>query len=120
MFDMVRHCKAVGRRARHTFNLTPKSRKGTEEMKETEKLNAEMQEKIEEFMNAYQRKLINGVLELLEAKSEMYQKILHNGYDIWMQSTGDRWVKIQQQRDKIWIKRHLIANVETEIIEKYY
>lgn len=28
MFDMVRHCKAVGRRARYMFNLTPKSRKG--------------------------------------------------------------------------------------------
>lgn len=27
-FDMMRHCKAVGRQARIKFNLTPKSRKG--------------------------------------------------------------------------------------------
>lgn len=32
-FDLLKHCKAVGRQARIKFNLTPKSRKGTEIMK---------------------------------------------------------------------------------------
>ena len=38
MFDMVIHCKAVGRRARYTFNLTPKSRKGKTIMKQEKRL----------------------------------------------------------------------------------
>ena len=28
MYDMRRHCKAVGRRARYMFNFNPKTRKG--------------------------------------------------------------------------------------------
>lgn len=121
MFDMMRHCKAVGRRARIiTYNLNPKSRKGKIEMRETERTKAQLNEALSEFMKANQRALLEGVLDILEEKNEMYKKILTNGYDIFMQTRGERWYKIYNQRNKIWLKLLLIDSLEREIIEKYY
>lgn len=79
-----------------------------------------MIEAIDEFLRAHQRALLEGVLEILEENAEMYHKILRNGHDIWIQTTGDRWERIYKQRDKLWLKIHLINRLENKIIENYY
>lgn len=89
-------------------------------MNATEKTKAKMNEAIDEFLRAHQRALLEGVLDILEENAEMYHKILRNGHDIWIQTTGERWERIYKQRDKLWLKIQLINCLEKKIIEKYY
>ena len=79
-----------------------------------------MNEANDEYLRAQQRVLLVGVVYILEEKADMYHKILRNGDDIWIQTTGERRRSIYELRNKLGSKILLIYRLENEIINKYY
>lgn len=45
-----------------------------------------------------------AILNIINKKSDEYRHILQNGQEIFYQSTGDRFVRMLEFRNKLWAK----------------
>lgn len=56
-----------------------------------------------------QRDVMYAALDAIQAENDNYERILNRGYELWMNSRIEKWDRIRQQRDKIWLKIHTNA-----------
>lgn len=79
-------------------NLNPKSRKGTETM------NINYQYEMAEILQKAQRDIIYKAIDAIQERNNQIEKLLENGREIFEHAIGDRFTKIHEQRNKLWIK----------------
>lgn len=79
-------------------NLNPKSRKGTKTM------NYNYQYEMVEILQKAQRDIIFKAIDAIAERNSQMQKLLENGRGIFDHARGDRFIRIYEQRGKLWLK----------------
>ena len=62
------------------------------------------------------KEALEEVAQMLWAKAEMIEKVLDNGRDIWIASTGIRHEMLYQQRNVLWSRAILLNQMAGEIM----
>lgn len=79
-------------------NLKPKSRKGTKTM------NNNYQNEMAAILQKAQRDIIYKAIDAVQERNDQMWKLLNNGSGIFQQVMGDRFSKIYDLRQKLWMK----------------
>lgn len=79
-------------------NLNPKSRKGTETM------NNNYQYEMAEILQKAQRDIIYKAMDAIQERNNQMEKLLENGREIYEHALGNRFSRLWEQRDKLWMK----------------
>lgn len=62
------------------------------------------------------KEALDEVALMLWSKAEMIEKVLDNGRDIWMASSGIRHEQLYQQRNVLWRRAILLNQIAGEVI----
>lgn len=74
-----------------------------------------MTEMVNQVAKDARKEALEEVQRMLWAKSEMIVKVLDNGRDIWMASTGIRSEMLYQQRNVLWSRAILLNQMAGEV-----
>lgn len=66
------------------------------------------------------KETLDEVLEIVSQKQNQIDQILRNGRPIFEQALGDRFSKIYEQRQKLWLKNSTLNSIYIKLCEMRY
>lgn len=57
-----------------------------------------------EILQKAQRDIMYKAIDAVQERNDQINKLLQNGMEIYLQSTGDRFTRLSEQRSKLWMK----------------
>lgn len=81
-----------------------------------ERLTSQITVMVNQVARDARKEALEEVARMLWAKAEMIEKVLDNGRDIWMASTGIRHEMLYQQRNVLWSHAILLNQMAGEVM----